>query len=153
MVISENKRVSHLSFCKTLMVTAGRPGARLHNNGQIRVTLTISEVQEEALEGWQWKTGLSRVTGESVSQGSFPLPKVYATRFTRVKVMSLIVGNYLPSSSTVASAFLLLTFLSVSYTPSICIFVKRPLNPLLTRARLWSWVDLTLAVCLSQSFL
>lgn len=54
------------------MVTAGKPGARLHNNGQIRVTLTISEVQEEALEGWQWKTGLSRVTGESVSQGSFP---------------------------------------------------------------------------------
>lgn len=52
---------------------------------KVTLSLNISAVQEEALEEWQWKPGLCRVTRESVSWAFFHLPRVYATRFTSVK--------------------------------------------------------------------
>ena len=52
---------------------------------KVTLSLNISEVQEEALEEWQWKPWLCRVTRESVCWASFHLPKVYAPRLTSVK--------------------------------------------------------------------
>lgn len=137
------------------MLTSGRQGARLHNIGQIKVTstLNISEVQEEALEGWQWEMGLSRVTSESVSGASFHLHKVHAPRFTSVKGDATISWK-LPALQLYGSLCLPLSHTLEHVLDSLCLhFVRRPLSPLLTKARLWSWVDLTLTMCLSQSLL
>lgn len=67
-------------------------------------------------------------------------------------MMSLLVGNYLYSSSTVASAFLLPTLLAHVLDSLYLHFCEEALSPLLTKVRFWSWVDLTLTMCLSQSF-
>lgn len=92
--------------------------------------------------------GLSRVTSSSVSGASFHLHKVYAPRFTRVKVMPLLVVNYLHSSSTAASVAHILEHVLDSLYLHFCEEASE-----LTAILRLSWVDLTLTACLSQSLL
>lgn len=94
LLISEN-RSSHLSSCKTLVVSAEKQGAVLYDTGQMKVTLmlNISEVQEEALEEWGRKQGLPEWLKIYMLSTLFLPPQNMGTQGHRIKVISVILGK------------------------------------------------------------
>lgn len=80
----------------------------------------------------------------------FTYPKSYVPRFTSIQ--GDVTNSWkLPAFQLYSRFCLPLAHALEFILDSLCVFMKRPLSPLLTTVRLWSWVELTLTMCLSQS--